>query len=96
MSYVPEVGAPFSRTDLDMILEAMQERKVNFPDEPAALTLYFVICGIGERFRKIQCVEQEWECLKKDIPEGEGQPTCPNGHSLHEGPSITIGWVPVD
>jgi len=57
-----------------------------------------VLSGIGERYRTVQCVEQEWSCLKKDVPLGYGEssPTCPNGHDLVEGPGMTIGWIQSD
>lgn len=93
----PDVGKAFSMTDWDMVLEAVRERNEKHPDEPMTLTLYLVLTKIGERYRKIQCIEQEFECLKKDIDwDGEGEPTCPNGHSLHPGPGLTLGWVYVD
>lgn len=92
MSKGPEIGAALSTEDMDMILEAIKERNDKHPDEPGALTLYLILTGIGERFRKIQCVEQEFECLKFEVPESL---TCPNGHSLHEGPGVTLGWVEV-
>jgi hypothetical protein len=96
MSKVPEAGAILSMEDLDMVFEAVRERQEKFPDEPAAMSFYTVINGIGERFRTIQCHEQEWETLKKDIPEGEGALKCPNGHDLFAGPGIAIGWVTVE
>lgn len=89
----PDIGAPLSTDDFDMILEALAERGSKNPEEPGAITLWLILTGIGERFRKVQCVEQEFECLKKDVPESL---TCPNGHTLHEGPGVTIGWVPTD
>lgn len=96
---LPDVGKAFSMRDFDMVMAAVKERQEKDPEEPVSLTLYLVLTGIGERFRKVQCVEQEWECLKSDIPlpeEGGPAPTCPNGHSLHEGPGLTLGWVYVD
>ena len=93
---MPEIGAPLSMEDMDMIFEAVRDRQKNFPDEPAGLSFYIVISGIGDRFRPVQCTEQEWEGIKKDIPKGEGVPKCPNGHVLFEGPGVTVGWVPVD
>jgi hypothetical protein len=96
---LPDVGKAFDMADFDMVMAAVKERQEKHPEEPTTLTLYLILTGIGERFRKIQCVEQEWECLKRDIPlpeEGGPAPTCPNGHSLHEGPGLTLGWVYVE
>lgn len=93
----PDVGKAFSMSDWDMVLEAVKERQLKDPKEPTALCLYVVLTKIGERYRKVQCLEQEWEGLKKDVQwERDGQPTCPNGHSLHPGSGLTLGWVYVD
>lgn len=93
----PDIGKPFSEADFDLVMDTVRERQAKKPEEPATLSLYFVLTNIGEKYRKVQCIEQEFECFKKDIvlPE-EGPPTCPNGHSLHEGPGLTLGWVWVD
>lgn len=93
---MPTVGTPLSTTDMDIIFEAVLDRKTNFPDEPSNMIFYLVLSGIGERYRTVQCIEQEWTCLKKDVPQGEDLPTCPNGHALVEGPGMTIGWIPSD
>ncbi len=93
----PDVGKAFSMTDFDMVMEAVKERQRKNPEEPIQLTLYLMLTKMGERFRKVQCIEQEWEGYKKDIDwDGESEPKCPNGHSLHPGPGITLGWVYVD
>jgi hypothetical protein len=89
----PKPGAPLTTDDFDMIMDAVLERKQKHPNEPIKLTLYLVMSGIGERFRKIQCVEQEWACFKHEVPESM---TCPNNHSLHEGPGLTLGWIETD
>lgn len=98
---LPDVGKAFSMSDWDMVLTAVKERqdknKEKGEEEPVTLTLYLVLTKIGERFRKIQCVEQEFECLKSEIDwDGESDPKCPNGHSLHPGSGLTLGWVYVD
>lgn len=98
---LPDVGKAFSMADFDMVLEAVQERqeklKEKGEEEPVTLTLYLMLTKMGERFRKVQCIEQEFECLKSEIDwDGESEPTCPNGHSLHPGPGLTLGWVYVD
>lgn len=94
---LPDVGKAFSMADFDMVLETLAERQKKHPDEPVELSLYLVLTRIGERFRKVQCVEQEYECLKSEVDmSGEGELTCPNGHSLHPGPGLTLGWVYVD
>lgn len=90
----PVANAAISTDDIDMIFDAVLERQQKNPSEPAKLSFYLVISGIGDRFRKVQCLEQEWEGLKKDIPFSIEAPVCPNGHTLNEGPGLYIGWVP--
>lgn len=93
---IPEAGKPLSTEDMDMIFAAVRDRQTNFPNEPAALSFYVVINGIGERFRQVECIEQEWTGFKKDVILGNGAPTCPNGHSLTQGAGLTIGWIVVE
>jgi hypothetical protein len=94
---LPDIGKAFDMADFDMVMEAVKERQEKHPEEPTTLTLYLVLTKIGERFRKVQCIEMEWEGYKKDIDwDGESDPTCPNGHTLHPGSGITLGWVYVE
>lgn len=92
----PQVGQVLSVDDLEEIFTAVRGRIEKHPHEPPAVSFFTVISNIGERYRSVQCLEQEWTGTKADIPPGEGDPKCPNGHSLHAGPGIAIGWVPVE
>lgn len=96
MTTPPEVGAPLSTDDFNMILGTLAERIEKHPEEPSALALYLVLGGIGERFRMLECTEQEYTCLRIDFPEGEGDPKCPNGHDMFPAAGMTIGWVAVE
>lgn len=90
---MPTVGDSLSMEDMEMIFEAVRDRQKNFPDEPASLSMWLVFQGIGERFRQIVCIEQEWTGLKKDVLYVGDEPRCPNGHSLTAEAGMTIGWV---
>jgi hypothetical protein len=92
---ISRVGKPISEEDFDMIVEAITARHRNFPDEPANLTMAMVFTGIGKRFTPVECAEQEWAGTVQDIPKGDGEPKCPNGHPLTLGKTITIGWVEI-
>lgn len=93
MDRIPKAGEAFNTDDFEMLLEAIEKRNKNFPDEPAAITMGLVLFNIGDRFTPVECMEQEWKGIKKDIPRGEESPKCPNGHDLMQGPSLKIGWV---
>lgn len=95
-STIPQAGETFSLEDMEMVFEAVKERQEKHPEEAAGLSLWVVFSQIGERFRKVQCVEQEWEGVKQDIPVSLGDPKCPNGHSLHAGSGLRIGWLAVE
>lgn len=94
MSRVPEAGDFLSTEDVEMIFEAVRVRQTNF-DEPAGLSILVVMLNIGDRFAPVECIEQEWQGLKKDIPvpEDGGIPKCPNGHALTQGPGLRLGWL---
>jgi hypothetical protein len=90
----PQAGAYVSSKDLEMILEAVNERQSNFPQEPATMAFMLVMQNIGYRFARITCEGGEWEGLKSDISaDGEGELTCPDGHGLLKGPGLKIGWI---
>lgn len=89
----PQVGAELTTKDLEIILEAIQARKKNFPEEPASMAFVLVMANIGYRFARITCEGGEWEGLKSDISPGVDSPTCPDGHALLKGPALKIGWI---
>lgn len=76
-----------------MILQAVNQRNKNFPDEPGAVTIALVLMNIGRRFTKVRCIEREWSGILQDIPKGEGVPKCPNGHALFEQRGLELGWI---
>ena len=93
---MPTAGQSLKIEDVQMILDAVQARKNNFPQEPDDITWTLVLLNIGERYRSVACIEGEWVGKKQDIPKPEmgAIPTCPNGHPLLQAENgITIGWV---
>jgi len=94
---MPEAGKPLSIEDASEIYEAIVKRKENFPDEPLHMTVVLVLLNIGDRYASVACMNEEhgWTGLKKDIPKGEGLPTCPEGHVLMQRGGLTIGWLPI-
>lgn len=93
---MPEIGQAITVDDMDMMLQAMGERQAKHPDEPAALSMYVVFNGIGDRFTPVQCIEQEWSGVKQDIPKRDEKgekPKCPNGHPLVQASRVRLGWI---
>lgn len=87
-------GKPLSMSDLEMITDAIKKRRENFPEEPKEMTWALVLMNIGDRFTPVECMNGEWRGVKKDVPKGEDEPKCPNGHVLIQGKGgLTIGWV---
>jgi hypothetical protein len=92
---MPKAGNPLTSDEFDMMMEAVQDRHKNFPDEPPVVILWTVFSNIGDRFSPVVCMEEEWSGLKQDIPKtsaGE-DPKCPNGHPIRQGPRLSLGWV---
>lgn len=97
MPRVPEDGDFLTIEDVEMIYNLMLERKRKNLTEPTFNTLAAVLLRVGELFTPITCLEQEWSCLMKDMPtDGEGEPRCPNGHTLEKGAALKLAWVPED
>jgi hypothetical protein len=93
VSRVPKPGDILTSDDFNMIMEAVKTRRENFPEEPAGMSMALVFFNIGDRFAKLECREQEWTGYKSDIPETDGDPKCPNGHELMQGPPLKLGWL---
>lgn len=91
--HIPQVGDPIGVRDVEEIVEAIVSRQQKFPGEPVGLTIALILMNIGDRYSPVECIEQEWTALKKDIPKGEGVPKCPNGHVLTQGPGLKLGWL---
>ena len=89
------LGKPLAPEDVEMILEAVDQRSQNFPDEPRDITFLLVLLNIGERYRSVSCVAGEWVGKKSDISNktADGTPLCPNGHLLEQGAGVTLGWI---
>ncbi len=96
MERVPKPGDHLSTADVEMIAEALEQRQHNFPDEPAIMTLTLVLLNIGNRFRNVTCIEEEWTGIQQNLPKLGGDPKCPNGHPLTKGPALKLVWVPED
>ena len=93
-----KAGEPLSIEDAYEIFVAITKRHENFPDEPLDMTWILVLRNIGDRYSEVICMNEKhsWKGIKKDIPKGEGIPTCPEGHALMQGAGLTIGWLPND
>lgn len=89
----PKPGDKLTIVDIENIVMAVSERQQKFPEEPVGVTIAFVMLNIGDRYSPVECIEQEWTALKKDVPRGEGVPKCPNGHVLTQGPGLKLGWL---
>lgn len=93
MADIPQAGEPLNMKTLDMIIEAVETRHQNFPEEPGAMTLGLVLANIGDRFTPVACINGEWEGIKRDIPKNPGIPKCPNGHVMTQGRGLVLGWM---
>lgn len=93
---MPEAGKPLDIRDVYEIFEAVETRQKNFPGEPMSMTFLLILLNIGDRYSTVVCTQGEWTSIKKEIPKGEGIPTCPNGHPLTQTDGLTIGWLPVE
>lgn len=91
---MPEAGKPLSIKDAYEILEAMNTRRRNFPEETPDITVPLILLNIGDRYAEVHCINGEWSGIKKDIPKGEGVPKCPNGHVMTQGNGLVLGWLP--
>lgn len=93
-----EAGKVLTMDDVQEILDAVETRKRNFPDEPIEMTWALVLFNIGDRYASVSCINGEWKGIKKDIPRNTGMhiPVCPNGHPLTQGIGLQLGWLPCD
>lgn len=91
--HIPQAGDSLKIADIEILVSAIVDRQQNFPGEPVGLTIALVMMNIGDRYSPVECLEQEWTGLKKDIPKGEGVPKCPNGHVLTQGAGLKLGWL---
>jgi hypothetical protein len=90
-----EAGKPLSIKDAQEISEAVKRRQENFPEEELGFTLTLILLNIGDRYAAVACMNEAhgWTGIKKDIPKGEGIPTCPEGHVLMQTGGFTLGWM---
>lgn len=92
---MPKSGAKLDIEDIGIILDAVNTRRANFPEEPEDITWTLVLLNIGQRWASVTCTEGEWVGQKKDVelpPEGD-IPKCPNGHPLFQGPGLCLAWT---
>lgn len=93
----PKPGSALTVEDFDMIMEAVEQRQHNWPEEPFKMSMGLIFFNIGDRFAPVSCVDEThaWEGLKSDIPKDPtgGVPKCPGGHVLMQGEGLHIGWV---
>lgn len=90
-----KVGEALTIEDIEEILEAVDARQANFPDEPRDMTFMLVMLNIGDRYSEVECVNGEWTGIKKELKRRAdgGVPLCPNGHPLLQGPGLKLGWL---
>ena len=96
MDDLPEHGQFLSADHIEMIYEAIEERQKNFPTEPRPVSFALAVQNIGNRFRPLQCVEQEWEGTTYDMSEIQmdgDEPRCPNGHTINKGAPLRLAWL---
>lgn len=91
------IGMPIQIEEIQEILEAVEQRRFNFPDEPSEITFSLVLKGIGKRYWSVTCEEGEWSGELRSVVKQEGviRPMCPNGHELIVEKKMTLGWVEV-
>lgn len=91
---VPTPGDVFNLQDFEMFMQAVHERREKFPDEDSITSWIVVMLNIGDRFTRVKCTgPEEWTGMKKDAGTTGDLPTCPDGHALHQGPTVCLGWV---
>lgn len=93
---MPAAGKAVTIKDIEEILEAVEARQNNFPDEPRDMTFMLVMLNIGDRYASVTCINGEWVGKKKDIPkplDESGIPKCPDGHPLTQGAGLKLGWI---
>lgn len=93
MADVPTAGKTLTIDDVNTLIDAINLRQVNFPDEPLAMTIMMILLNIGDRYAPIYCTVCEWSGIKQDLQGGTGIPTCPLGHPLIQGPGLQLGWI---
>ena len=91
--YIPKLGHQLEGPGIRMIVEAVQARQQNFPEEKIDETIPIILLNIGSRYVPLRCEGKEWKGYKKDIVLGDGPPTCPNGHAIIKEKGMVLGWV---
>lgn len=89
----PQSGEFINSSDTEMIYEAVKQRQTNFLGEPLVLSMSLVLMNIGNRFTPVECLEQEWNGLIIDVEKTDGDPKCPNGHTLRKGAPLKLAWL---
>jgi hypothetical protein len=94
MTTKPGAGSPLRVEDVADILEIIETRKHNFPEEPLDITLPVVLFNLGDRFAKVWCITCGWSGFKLELPMTyNGVPRCPNGHVMMQGKGMRLGWI---
>lgn len=93
METVPAAGSLLNLDQVADIIESINSRKANFPDESFNTALAVVLLNFGDRFKRVQCIGGEWTGHKGDLIKGQGIPKCPDGHVCFEGPGLRLGWI---
>lgn len=90
---IPQSGDFLKQADYEMIVDAIEARRLNNPEEDFRTAVMVVLLNIGERYTIVDCMNGEWSGLKKDLPHSDGIPKCPNGHVLFEGSGLKLAWI---
>ena len=92
---IPQHLDQFTVDDFNYILDTINRRRENFPEENMGLTWAFTLINIGDMFSKVLCTECEWEGVKITLESRNGEPTCPAGHKVIQSTKMHLGWVEV-
>lgn len=86
---------------IDEIHEAIQARCHNFPDEPYAMSFFYVMLNIGERKRTLVSTnpneEERWRGHVDEVTlNGDGAPVAPDGFPVVSMNQVRLAYVSID
>jgi hypothetical protein len=89
---VPRLGDFLHSDDVPLIYESYEEHQKKFPDTPPPVSLAWALVNTGSAFAPVVCIEQEWHGTILDVEQTDGDPKCPNGHSLTRDAPLRLFW----
>lgn len=87
---IPKIGELLTNDQIEIIYEAIERRRVNFPGESEMLTLALVLNNIGARYTPIWCEDCGYVGVLNDVGSSL---KCPNEHDLMKGLPLRLGWL---